>query len=368
MKVLVSVFNNLITDQRVEKICRTLFENGYEVELIGNDWGGIPEMERPYPFEHIRLRSKSLKTAYPEFNVKLYRKILEKADKNTILLCNDLDILTANYWASKKLKIPFIYDSHEIYTEMPAVQGRFTQKIWRKIEKKIIPEVRYMMTASESYADWFEKNYHIPKPVVVQNFPRKIVQEQQFGDSEEKIIMYQGAINPSRGLDKIISAMRKLENAKLYIAGAGPKLSEYQELSKKNGVGDKVVFLGRINPEELREITRNADVGLSIEENNGLSYYFSLPNKVSDYIQARVPVVVSGFPEMKKIVSEYRVGEIIENHSEEELVGKIQTVLSNGKSFYKKQLETASENLCWEKEEPKILEVFSKVVRETFRT
>ena len=49
MKVLVSVFNNLYTDQRVEKVCRTLSEAGYDIELIGNNWGGLPEMQRPYP-------------------------------------------------------------------------------------------------------------------------------------------------------------------------------------------------------------------------------------------------------------------------------------------------------------------------------
>ena len=103
MKVLVSVFNNLYTDQRVEKVCRTLSEAGYDIELIGNNWGGLPEMQRPYPFSRISLKSKSLKLAYPEFNWKLYQELLKKADKNTILLSNDLDTLLANYLVSKKL-------------------------------------------------------------------------------------------------------------------------------------------------------------------------------------------------------------------------------------------------------------------------
>ena len=55
MKVLVSVFNNLVTDQRVEKVCQTLSENGYEIELIGNNWGGLPEMKRNYPVSYTHL-------------------------------------------------------------------------------------------------------------------------------------------------------------------------------------------------------------------------------------------------------------------------------------------------------------------------
>ncbi|MCB4236121.1 hypothetical protein LDL59_16640 [Kaistella anthropi] len=72
MKVLVSVFNNLCTDQRVEKVCRTLSENGFQPELIGNNWCGLPEMKRDYPFSRIMLKSKVLKFAYVEFQMKLY--------------------------------------------------------------------------------------------------------------------------------------------------------------------------------------------------------------------------------------------------------------------------------------------------------
>ena len=67
-------------------------------------------------------------------------------------------------------------------------------------------------------------------------------------------------------------------------------------------------------------------MGLSIEENNGLSYYYSMPNKVSDYIQQRVPVVVSDFPEMRKVVDRFNAGEKIASH--DQLSFKIETVLN----------------------------------------
>lgn len=368
MKVLVSVFNNLYTDQRVEKVCRTLHENGYEIELIGNSWGGLPEMIRPYTFHRINLKSKNLKLAYPEFNFKLYFELLKRADTSTILLANDLDTLAANYLVSKKLNIPLVYDSHEIFTEMPSINGRFTQKIWRKLEINLIPKIKYMMTASESYAKWFEKKYPIKKPVVVQNFPVKISQSNQINaENQPKIILYQGVINPSRGLDKVIPAMKSIEDSELWIAGDGPKRKEYEALSKSLKLGHKIKFLGKLLPSELRKITEKADVGLSIEENNGESYYFSLPNKISDYIQARVPIVVSNFPEMKRIIEQFEVGKCISNHSELELSSKIDEVLKNGKNFYKNRLEIAASQLCWENEEPKILELFKKVETENFQ-
>lgn len=365
MKVIVSVFNNLYTDQRVEKVCATLIKNGYEIELIGNNWGGLIQMERSYPFSRINLTSTKLRYAYLEFQWKLYKELLQKANKNSILLSNDLDTLLPNYLISKKLRIPLIFDSHEIFTEMPSLNGRFTQKIWRKLEQSIVPKLKYIMTASESYADWFAKTYQIQRPATVQNFPLKIDNPQNYlTTNSPKIILYQGVINPSRGLDQIISATNVIDDAQLWIAGDGPKKKDLEFLTKTLGLEQKVKFLGKLLPKDLREITKKADVGLSIEENNGLSYYYSMPNKVSDYIQARIPVIVSDFPEMRKVVDRFQAGEKIKDHAQ--LAEKIEIVLKNGKLFYKDSLNKAANELCWENEEPKILNLFKQVVAENF--
>lgn len=364
MKVLVSVFNNLSTDQRVEKVCRTLSENGFAIELIGNNWGGLPDLRRDYPVSRIILKSKILRYAYVEFQWKLYKELLKKADQHTILLSNDLDTLLPNYMVSKKLNIPLVYDSHEIFTEMPSVNGRFTQNIWRSLESFIAPKLNFMMTASESYADWFHKTYGIERPVVVQNFPLKSGNPQDYSIvNSPKVIIYQGVINPSRGLDKLIPEMHKIKNAELWIAGDGPKKKEFQELTKNLGLDDKVKFIGKILPEKLREITQKADLGVSIEENNGLSYYFSMPNKISDYIQARIPVVVSDFPEMRKVADHFKAGEKIRDYNE--LAQKIQLVLNNGKHSYKDALDHAASQLCWENEENRLLGLFGKIKSRT---
>jgi hypothetical protein len=75
-----------------------------------------------------------------------------------------------------------------------------------------------------------------------------------------------------------------------------------------------------------------------------------MPNKVSDYIQARVPVVVSNFPEMGKVIDRFQVGEKINSHNE--LAEKVNIVLERGKIFYEYALNKAATELCWEKEEP----------------
>ena len=365
MKVLVSVFNNLYTDQRVEKVCKTLLDAGYDIELIGNNWEGLPDMQRPYTFSRLSLKSKKLRSAYLEFQIKLYRELLKKTTSETILLANDLDTLWPNYLVSKKLKIPLIFDSHEIFTEMPSLQGRFVKKIWKFLEKRLVPKIKYMMTESESYAEWFQQEYGI-KPIVVRNIPRKITEEINFPVNNPKIILYQGAINQSRGIPQAIEAMNYIDNAIFKIIGDGPKRKEYEDFVLKNKLENKIQFLGTKSPAELRKITRMADVGLSLEENGGVSYFYSLPNKVSDYIQAKVPLVMINFPEMMRVKKQFNVGEVVENHDAKNIAEKIKTVLANGRNFYKEELETAGKTLCWEEEETKIKNLFKRVKVENF--
>ncbi|ASK31277.1 glycosyl transferase family 1 [Chryseobacterium sp. T16E-39] len=358
-KIITSAFSNLYTDQRIEKVCKTLHENGYQIELIGNDWGGASEMKRPYSFSRISLISKSLKTAYFEFNWKLYKELKNKADKHTILHANDIDALLPNYLIAKKLNIPLIFDSHEIFSEMPAIQGKMSQKMWRYLEKKVLPKLKFMITASGSYAQWFKEKYNID-PVVVQNSPRRMSFSIDIPENKPKIFLYQGAINPFRGIDKAILAMHHLDHVIFKIAGDGPRRKEYEDLVVKESLQQKVQFLGKLMPEELRKVTLTADVGMSIEENGGDSYLYSLPNKVLDCIQARVPLIMADLPEMQNIKRQFDVGEIIKDHQPGNIAEAINKVLNRGRKNYQDELEKASEVLCWENEEVKLLEVFQK--------
>lgn len=363
-KIISSAFSNLYTDQRIEKVCRTLYENGYEIKLIGNNWGGAEKMERPYQFSRIPLVSKTLKTAYFEFNWKLYWELYGKVkeNQNIILHANDLDALLPNYLISKKYKIPLVFDSHEIFSEMPAVQGKMSQKLWRYLQNKIVPKLEFMITASGSYGKWFQDKYGI-QPVIVQNAPRKIDFHIEIPANRPKILLYQGAINPFRGIDKAILAMHHLENVIFIIAGDGPRKKEYEDLVIKENLQNKVEFLGKLLPEDLRKITVTADLGMSIEENGGESYLYSLPNKILDCIQARVPLIMANLPELVNIRNQFDVGEIIENHQPETISSAIQKVLDKGRKNYQSELEKAANILCWENEEVKLIEVFEKASR-----
>ena len=103
-----------------------------------------------------------------------------------------------------------------------------------------------------------------------------------------------------------------------------------------------------MSPESLHKITPLAHLGISIEEDLGLNYRFALPNKIFDYIQAEVPILVSDLPEMKQVVLKYNVGEIVTNRNPKELAIQIEMLLEKD---FSSELKKAKNELIWENQE-----------------
>ena len=365
-RIIVSVTNDLVSDNRVHKICTTLTTMGFRILLIGRKLPvSLHLKSREYQTKRFNLIFKNGALFYAEYNFRLYIFLLFA--KFNVLLSNDLDTLTANFLISKLRKKILVYDSHEYFTEVPELIHRpKVQRIWEWLERKMVPKIEYAYTVCESVAKIYEKKYGTLFKVVrnipiALNNPGKKILHKEF---PEKMILYQGAINVGRGLEQAILSMKFIENAKLFIAGDGDIKPRLIELVEKEKLQNKVKFTGRLPLDELTNLTLLADLGLSIEEDLGLNYRFALPNKLFDYIQAQVPVLVTNLPEMEAIVNHYQIGEITTSLKPKKLAEKIKTTLFNNKKRdeWRNNLKVAARELTWEKEEKIIQEIFSRFI------
>jgi glycosyltransferase involved in cell wall biosynthesis len=361
-KIYIAVTNDLVTDNRVHKVALSLLKSGADITLLGRIKRNSPAINRTYNTKRFKLIFTRGPLFYFEYNLRLFIFLL--FHKFDIVVSNDLDTLGASFYASKIKNKKLVYDSHEYFTEVPELYNRnFPKKVWMLIEQLTLPRVKYCYTVSDSIADTYNNKYGINMKVV-RNVPYKNLNIQSdFNDKEIKTILYQGSLNIGRGLEHLIDAMEFVDNARLVIIGDGDITIELNDQISKKNLQEKVQLKGRIPFEKLSIETQKADLGIALEENLGLNYYYALPNKLFDYIQAGVPVLVSPFPEMQKIVNNYEIGTIYDHKNPKELAAKITEIfeLKNRYQKWKSNTSKAAQDLCWENEEQILKDVFSKV-------
>jgi len=356
-KIIVSVSNDLHTDQRVAKVCDSLYKNGYEIVLIGRELKNSKNIDRKYKTKRFKLLFNKGFLFYFEFNLRLFLYLI--FTKKNILLANDLDTLLPNFLISKIQGKKLIFDSHELFSEIPElVHKPKIKSFWIHLENWMLPKLKNSYTVCNSIANYYKKKYNV-NFTTIKNLPfKKEVKKGTFNfdTKDKKIILYQGAINIGRGLELMIDSMEFLDNHILVIIGFGDIYKDLQQKVSLEKRDKKVVFLGKMAPKKLQLLTPLADIGVSVEEDLGLNYRFALPNKIFDYIQAEVPILVSDLPEMRQVITDYKVGEIISKRKPELVAKQIKNILE--KDFSEK-LKIAKQELIWEKQENKLVEIFN---------
>lgn len=372
-KIIVSVINDLVTDQRVAKTCHTLYEAGYDVVLIGRMLPNSPPLtERPYQQVRMRLLFKKGPLFYAFFNIRLFFYLLfHRVD---ILHANDLDTLLANYLVSVLKRKPLVFDSHEYFTEVPELQHNpIAKKIWKTIERFIVPKLKHCITVNQSIALLFKQEYGVDFKVLRNLPPQNKSQQKESRQSlnlpEDKfIIILQGSgINMHRGSEELVEAMQYLhDDFLLLIIGNGDVVPQLKKMAEEKKLQQRIRFIGRLPYNELKKYTSVADLGVTLDKDTNLNYRYSLPNKLFDYIQAGVPVLSSKLPELEKIIQTYEVGELVDEVTPEAIATKIQYLAENKTklAWYAHQCQKAALELNWEKEKLVLLDIYSTIEAE----
>ncbi len=365
-RVIVSVINDLVTDQRVNKSCMALQEAGFEVLLVGRRQRKIPPMDtRPYATRRMKLLFEKGPCFYAEFNIRLFFFLL--FHRSNLLLSNDLDTILPTYFIARLKRIRMIFDSHEYFTETPELVHRpRVQRVWKRIEGYVVPKLDEMITVNESIANLFREKYHI-NVHVIRNIPLRQAlppkgDRQTLGlPAKKHLLVLQGSgINIQRGAEELVQAMAELDDCYLMIIGGGDVLPILKQNVATLNLTERVGFFPRMPYVKMMAYTQLADFGFCLDKDTNLNYRFSLPNKLFDFIQAGVPVVSSHLPEIERIIRQYDLGLFIENHHPKTIAATIKDGFSNPERItrWKHNLSLAAQELCWENEKNRLLSIY----------
>jgi len=377
MKVTMVVHSDYFHDHRVRREASALISAGYSLSVIALSPGferSCVDAADDAKIHCIKLDKKSGKARYFEM-IRKTRKTLHALPAPDVFHAHDLDALIAVAAFAKAREIPLIYDSHELHTEVHSLQNRpFTKAIWKFLEKKYIRNADRIITVSDGIAELLQQRYILEStPSVVRNFtnPPEESSTNPNGDAlteaitlpnTEYISLYQGMLQPGRGVELMIEAVAALPEWSLVICGDGMLRQQLEDLTRQHGCVDRVLFTGMISRSQINTITKSCTLGFLLTEPLGLSHYYSLPNKLTEYIQAGLPILATGLPEIRRIVNNYSVGITIppEELSAESVAERMKEFGDNPGAFGK-GLKKAAGELNWDAEKQRLLDVYAEL-------
>jgi glycosyltransferase involved in cell wall biosynthesis len=275
---------------------------------------------------------------------------------------NDVNTLVPGWIAAIWASAHLVYDAHEISADREGYRGR----IWlvKLVEKHLGGSASGRMTTTRTRADWFMKNYGYPNMGVVQNRPQysevkadRIRTTYQI-PADKLVVLYQGGLQPGRGLHNLIKAVRAVPHAHLVFVGDGRQRASLEAAAAD--LKDRVHFVGQVPLSELPEWTASADVGMQTLRNTCLNHYSTDSNKLFEYVMGGLAVIASDFPEIRLIVTEFDLGILVDPDDVGELSEAIAKFAADRESLrrFRMHAQESRGQLDWQSQVPSFLSVY----------
>lgn len=310
-------------DVRVEKICMSLLNNGYDVYLACL-WDNEPNEREDYNgLKIIRIGYKKDKKNYNPlpFN-KFWKNELDEIIKElnpNLIINREIILADISGKLAKKYNIPIIMDMAENY---PAVM-----KNWDKYKNTLLKKIIFVWSGLTNLFERYttklmngilvvcpeNKNrivnrYNLDSNAVeiVYNSPSKMFFDfKRFNeDRDYKVIAYHGFINSERNLEQLLDVAREFKQYEFHLWGVITNDSTIKEDFKDCS---NIKFFGRYKLNDLKEIIKQTDIGILpyiIDEhiNNTIS------NKFFDYMANGIPVLCSSAKPMISLIDKTNCG------------------------------------------------------------
>lgn len=260
------------------------------------------------------------------------------------------DLVHSHYWLSGRVgnwaqaywEIPHIIMFHTLGAVKNTIGvGKKEPRLRIAIERQLVNACHRIVAATERGKRELMRFYNglpetisvVPCGVNLDHFQpvAAAAARQQLGfDQDERILLYVGRIDPLKGIDRLLASVTYLQQHQrirlVIIGGDGhhaPELQKLQRMSAELGIQDKVLFVGRIEQEDLPPYYSAADMLVMP------SYHESFGLVALESLACGTPVVAAEVGAMGSIIQEGKTGSVVTKASPRSLAKGIEAFLSD---------------------------------------
>ena len=266
------------------------------------------------------------------------------------------------------IKAALVYDAHEYVPGVGHLQKPL-RDMYTAEERKYSSAAKAILSVSEGMSDLLIPHLGIKnRPEIVANDPlvegqmaskRNLRNDCGVG-AEVALMVYSGAVAPQRGIATAVEALRKLPSLHLALI-ANPANKTVQDLvAGAEDVSDRFHVLPYVPNAELVSYLSSADIGL-IPIHHRLNHEISLITKFGEYMQARLPIVVSDVKTMSEEVIRLGNGEVFTAENTDEFVSAVSKVLDNPKKYRDAYTPERLAERSWERQAEHLVEIYNRI-------
>jgi glycosyltransferase involved in cell wall biosynthesis len=270
-------------------------------------------------------------------------------------------------WVSKaidELNCPLILNMHEYYPlefEDDAFWMRTVKPEYDDILRRYAKKAKAYFVVCDSIIQEYSKS-GFTNQFLIRNTKPVYPLQPKFNGVKDVHMIHHGVCNASRKIELTIESMKHLPDNYFLDLMLVPDRIVFPKLLELAKSDKRIRFLDPVPTKQIPEFINSYDIGLFLLPPSNFNYLNALPNKLFEFIQARLAIVVSPNPEMKALVEQYEMGVVSKDYSAEEFAKAIRSIDSDKLKKFKINTDKAAREINDEKEQLKIKEVVDSLI------
>ena len=225
-----------------------------------------------------------------------------------------------------------------------------------------LPQVDHALCVSEGIAQKYQEVYGIYPTLFLSLPPYSSLSPSKNTKIE---LIYHGLISPDRESFNLLEIARELKDGiRLNLITLSNHLSFLQDFYSQ---AQKIPSIRLHQAQKLEEIipfTNAFDLGLITLKPNGFNNTHALPNKFSEYIQARLGVISTPLPSITPLIKKYGIGKVSKDFHTQSLIELINSLDLKEIKTFKNNADIASQTLNTQENQKKISNLIAKLLGE----
>ena len=292
-----------------------------------------------------------------------------------LVFAHDVPVMPLAARLKTAWKARLISDLHEVFPEQDEHFTTATARgYWRTLEAAGLAASDGILCVNPAVADYVRDAHTPAAPITVVLNSVPYAEPSHGGPAlaslypipdDARVMLFGGSLRSDANLQLLIEGFgaANLDGWVLAILGDGPMQGELEAMVRDRGLGARVFLGRRVQERDLIQVTASADIALLPYQAIGFNHLIATPNKLFEYIQARLPIATSRLPQVERIVSAHGNGAFVDfSTAEKAAAGLVAFVRDVAPTITPANLEAAAREFSWEREEPAVLDIVDRAM------